>query len=109
MALLRKMTEILKSQLTATEWQRCVGCLIFVGHSPQKSPVINGSFAERDLQLKVLCIVAALYRYSFVQHALRGLFRNYRSLFIGLFRNYRSLYRYSFVQHALRENGNSLL
>jgi len=29
-----------------------VGCLIFVGSFRQKSPMINGSFAERDLQLK---------------------------------------------------------
>ena len=33
-------------------WQRCTGCLIFVGHLSQKSPIISGSFAERSLQLK---------------------------------------------------------
>jgi len=27
-----------------------IGRLIFVGHSSQKSPIISGSFAERDLQ-----------------------------------------------------------
>jgi len=27
-------------------------CFIFIGHFPQKSPMISGSFAERDLQLK---------------------------------------------------------
>jgi len=31
---------------------RCSGCRIFKGHFPQKSPIITGSFAERDLQLK---------------------------------------------------------
>jgi len=36
----------------ATEWQRPIGCLICMGHFPQKSPVISGSFAETDLQLK---------------------------------------------------------
>jgi len=32
---------------------RHVERLIFVGHSPQKSPVISGSFAERALQHKI--------------------------------------------------------
>ena len=34
-----------------TGWT-CIGCLIFVGHFPQKSNTICGSFAETDLQLK---------------------------------------------------------
>ena len=29
-----------------------IGCLIFIGHCPQNSPIIRGSFAENDLQLK---------------------------------------------------------
>jgi len=37
-----------------TERRRRVGCLIliFIGHFPQKSPVISGSFAKNYLQLK---------------------------------------------------------
>ena len=32
--------------------RRLIECLIFIGHSPQKSPIISGSFAKYDLQLK---------------------------------------------------------
>jgi len=37
--------------LCCTEWRRPIGCFIFISHFPQKSPIINGSFAESDLQL----------------------------------------------------------
>jgi len=34
-----------------TGWPKYVGCLILIDHFPQKSPIISGTFAERDLQL----------------------------------------------------------
>jgi len=38
--------------MTLTGWRRPIACLIVIGHFPQQSPKISGSFAKNDLQLK---------------------------------------------------------
>ena len=58
----------------STAWRRCIGCLILIRHFPPKSPIIIGSFAKRDLQLK------AAYSSSrpCIKWGDRGYWRNFR-------------------------------
>jgi len=37
---------------SVTRWRRPIGYLTFIGHFPQKRPMISRSFANNDLQLK---------------------------------------------------------
>ena len=67
-------TQISQSQL-AVKGRGRVGCLIFVGHFSQKSHIISGSFAERDLQLK-FTMYTTDYRVASILEAPE----NYRSL-----------------------------
>jgi len=53
-----------------TEWPRVIGC--HIGHSLQKSPIIGGSFAKNDLQLKTsyvssqACIMCVCVCYIYI-------------------------------------------
>jgi len=47
-------------QKSTTGWLSVIGSLIFIGHFPQESPKMSGSFSERDLQLKAFCASSPL-------------------------------------------------
>jgi len=52
----QRMSAVIHSTLDVREtystgWHVCK-CLIFIGNFPQNIPIISGSFAKNDLQLK---------------------------------------------------------
>ena len=54
--------QLFVNRITSTRSRRLIGCFIFIGHVPQKSPTIGGSFVGNDSATQgTLLVFATLY------------------------------------------------
>ena len=66
-----------------SKWRTCIVCVFLTGLFPQKSPIICGSFAERDLQLNASyvssppCTCIATLSFLHVGHTFMHFFPSY--------------------------------